>query len=41
MLAELAVDVELFRDELLQHHLVAAAVGLGDLAAEFALAAFD
>src|ERR1035437_10178804 len=41
MVAEFAVDVELFGDELSEHGLVAAAVGFGDLGAEFALAAFE
>jgi hypothetical protein len=41
VVAELAVDVELLGDELVEHLLVAAAVGFGDLRAEFALAAFE
>ena len=35
--AQLAVDVQLFRDELRQHLLVPTPVGLGDLRTQFAL----
>ena len=41
MLAEFAVDVEFFGDELGEHGLITAAVSFGDLGAEFALAAFE
>ena len=39
--ADGAVDVEFFGHELGEHGLVAAAVGFGDLGAEFALATFE
>lgn len=41
VIAELTVDVEFFGDEFVEHLLVAAAVGLGDLVAQFALAALQ
>jgi hypothetical protein len=41
VVAKLAVDLELFRDEVVEHGGVAAAVGFGDLGAKFALTAFE
>lgn len=41
MFAELLVDLHLFEHEFFEHGVVAAAVGLGDLGAELALAAFE
>ena len=39
--AELAVDLEFFGSEVLQHFVVAASVGFGDEGAELALTAFE
>lgn len=41
MLAEFTVDLEFLCGELLQHFLIAAAVGFGDEGAELALTAFE
>jgi hypothetical protein len=41
VLTQLAIDLKLFCGELLQHFLIAAAVGFGDKGAELALTTFE